>query len=230
MTNRTSHRTIRLLASTGILGLALAVAPVGLDLSLDAFKIGSVQALAASGSGSDGDGGSDSSGSGSDGDGGSDSSGSGSDGDGGSDSSGSDDDHDNSGSGSHGDDGSDVDNSGPGSANSGRRGGRANNGGGGDDGQRAVRPEIALDLSADDLNDVMAGRKQLVDDLGRVLEVEIELEHGFRTVTAKPHGGDSRRNPGPITSFDLVDAGGATPAPGTPDNDDGTPDQGPGDN
>ena len=217
MTNRTSHRTIRLLASTGILGLALAVAPVGLDLSLDAFKIGSVQALAASGSGSDGDGGSDSSGSGSDGD-------------GGSDSSGSDDDHDNSGSGSHGDDGSDVDNSGLGSANSGRRGGRANNGGGGDDGQRAVRPEIALDLSADDLNDVMAGRKQLVDDLGRVLEVEIELEHGFRTVTAKPHGGDSRRNPGPITSFDLVDAGGATPAPGTPGNDDGTPDQGPGDN
>ena len=208
MTNRTSHRTIRLLTSTGILGLALAVAPVGLDLSLDTFKIGSVQALAASGSGSDGDGGSDSSGSGSDGDGGSDSSGSGSGGD---------DDHDNSGSGSS--------NSGPGSANSGR-----GHGGGGGDSQDSVRPEIALDLSAADLNDVMAGRKQLVDDLGRVLEVEIELEHGFRTVTAKPHGGDSRRNPGPITSFDLVDAGGATPTPGTPGNDDGTPDQGPVDN
>ena len=210
MTKRTSHRTIRLLASTGILGLALVVAPVGLDLSLDAFKIGPVQALAKSGSGSDGDGGSDSSGSGSDGD----------------------DDHDNSGSGSHGDNGSDVDNSGPGSVNSGHgrgrgrgRGGQAANGGG--DNQDSIRPEIALDLPAADLNDVMAGRKILVDDLGRVLEVEIELQHGFRTVTAKPHGGDSRRNPGPITSFELVDAGGATP---TPSNDDGTPDQGPGDN
>jgi hypothetical protein len=215
---------MRLFASTGILGLALAMAPIGLDLSLDTLKIGPVQALAKSGSGSDGDGGSDSSGSGSGGDGGSDSSGSGSDGDGGSDNSGSgsdgdDDNHDNSGSGST--------NSGPGSANSGRHHGGQANTGGGDDGQRAVRPEIALDLAADDLNDVMAGRKVLVDDLGRVLEVEIELEHGFRTVTAKPHGGDSQRNPGPITSFDLVDAGGATTAP---DDDDGTPDQGPGDN
>ena len=205
MTNRTSRRTIRLLASTGILGLALAMAPVGLDLSLDGFKIGPVQALAKSASGSDGDGGSDNSGSGG---GGSDSSGSGSGGGG----------SDNSGPGSA--------NSGPGSVNSGRRGG----GGGGGNNQDSARPEIALDLSAADLNDVMAGRKQLVDDLGRVLEVEIELEHGFRTVTAKPHGGDSRRNPGPIRSFSLVDAGGAATTPGTPGNDDGTPDQGPGDN
>jgi len=215
VTNKTSHKTIRLLASTGLLGLALAMAPVGLDLSLDAFKIGPIQAMAESGSGSDGDGGSDSSGSGSDGDGGSDNSGSGSDGD---------DDHDNSGPGSA-NSGGDHDNSGPGSANSGRRGGQVNTGG--DDGQRPIRPEITLDLSADDLNDVMAGRKVLVDDLGRMLEVEIELEHGSRTVIAKPHGGDSRRNPGPITSFSLVDAGGATTPPG---DDDGTPDQGPGDN
>jgi len=57
MTKRTSHRTIRLLAPTGIVGLALVMAPVGLDLSLDAFKIGPAQALAKSGSGSDGDGG-----------------------------------------------------------------------------------------------------------------------------------------------------------------------------
>ena len=228
MTKRTPHRTIRLLASTGILGLALAIAPVGLDLSLDAFKIDPVQALAKSGSGSDGDGGSDSSGSGSDGDDDHDNSGSDSD---------DDDDHDNSGSGSHGDDGSDVDNSGPGSVNSGHGRGRGRGRGrgghaasGGEENQDSIRPEIALDLSAADLNDVMAGRKILVDDLGRVLEVEIELEHGIRTVTAKPHGGDSRRNPGPITSFELVDAGGATPTPGTPGNDDGTPDQGPGDN
>lgn len=224
MTNKTSHKTMRLLASTGILGLALAMAPVGLDLSLDAVKIGPIQALAESGSGSDGDGGSDNSGSGSD----SDNSGPGGGGD----------DHDNSGPGGGGDDhdnsgpgsansGGDHDNSGPGSANSGRRHGDRANNGGGDDGQRPVRPEITLDLPADDLNDVMAGRKHLVDDLGRVLEVEIELEHGFRTVIAKPHGGDSRRNPGPITSFTLVDAGGATNTPG---DDDGTPDQGPGDN
>ena len=202
MTKTTSRRTIRLLASTGILGLALATTPLELDLSLDGFTIGPAQAVAESGSGSDGDGGSDNSGSGSDDSGGSDNSGSGSD------------------------DNDDHDNSGPGSANSGRRGGRADSGGGGDDGQRTERPEIALNLSAADLNDVMAGRKALVDDLGRVLEVEIELEHGFRSVIAKPHGGDARRNPGPITSFSLVDAGGAAATPG---NDDGTPDQGPGD-
>ena len=76
-------------------------------------------------------------------------------------------------------------------------------------------------------DDVTAGRKALVDDLGRVLEVEIELEHGLRSVIAKPHGGDARRNPGPIASTTLVDAGGAANTPG---NDDGTPDQGPGDN
>ena len=180
MTNRTSHRTMRLLASTGILGLALAMAPIGLDMSLDAVKIGSAQALAKSGSGSDGDGGSDNSGSGDDGG------------------------HDNSGPGS-GDDR--HDNSGPGSANSGRgHGGQARNGGE-DNARNNERPEITLDLSANDLNDVIAGRKVLVDDLGRVLQVEIELEHGFRSVIAKPHGGDARRNPGPITSFTLVDAG-----------------------
>ena len=212
MTNRTSRRTMRLLASTGILGLALTIAPVGLDLSLDAFKIGPVQALAESGSGSGGDGGSDSSGSGSGGDDDYDNSGPGSANSGG--------DHDNSGPGSANSDG-DHNNSGPGSANSGR------GHGGGGDAQDFVRPEITLDLSADDLNDVMAGRKVLVDDLGRTLEVEIELEHGSRTVIAKPHGGDSRRNPGPITSFSLVDAGGATTTPG---DDDRTPDQGPGDN
>jgi hypothetical protein len=48
----------------------------------------------------------------------------------------------------------------------------------------------------------------LIDDRGRVLEVEIEVEHGMRTVSVKPHGGAARRNPGPIGSVQTVDASG----------------------
>jgi hypothetical protein len=107
--------------------------------------------------------------------------------------------------------------------NSGKGKGGGKGSGGGSNGDR---PEIVVNLSKDDLKAVLDGSKKLVDNLGRVLEVEIEFEHGTKTVIAKPHGGDAKRNPGPITSFTIVPAGGT----GGAGDDDGTPDQGPGDN
>ncbi len=71
-------------------------------------------------------------------------------------------------------------------------------------GGKAGRPEIELNLSSADLAAVLSGAAKLVDNLGRVLEVEIEFEHGVRTVVAKPHGGDAKRNPGPITSVTVT--------------------------
>ena len=60
-------------------------------------------------------------------------------------------------------------------------------------------------MSDSDVAAVMRGERVLVDDKGRVLEVEVEVEHGVRTVTVKPHGGDARRNPGPIGNVRTVD-------------------------
>lgn len=73
---------------------------------------------------------------------------------------------------------------------------------------RRDRPEAVVELGDDDLARVLRGERTLIDDRGRVLEVEIELEHGQRTVVVKPHGGAARRNPGPIGSVRAVDAGG----------------------
>lgn len=73
---------------------------------------------------------------------------------------------------------------------------------GGDD----RRPEAVVDLSEDDLAGVLNGRRTLLDDRGRVLEVEIEIEDGRRIVSVKPHGGAARRNPGPISAVRAVDA------------------------
>jgi hypothetical protein len=98
----------------------------------------------------------------------------------------------------------------------------ANSGHGGNSGER---PQVEVTLTGAQLAGVRSGQFKLVDNLGRVLEVEIETENGVTTVSAKPHGGDARRNPGPITAINVVPAGSAG---GT--NDDGTPDQGPGDN
>ena len=58
---------------------------------------------------------------------------------------------------------------------------------------------------------MLGGERVLVDDRGRVLEVEIEIEHGTRTVTVKPHGGDLKRDPAPIGGVRVVDAA-RTPA------------------
>ena len=66
------------------------------------------------------------------------------------------------------------------------------------------RPAATVRLSDDELADVLRGERVLVDDRGRELEVDIELEQGRRTVTVKPHGGDARRNPGPIKSVRVV--------------------------
>ena len=72
------------------------------------------------------------------------------------------------------------------------------------------RPSVAIDLSDRELDAVLRGERVLVDDRGRVIEVEIEIEHGVRTVTVKPHGGDFARNPGPIGDVKAVDAGRTT--------------------
>ena len=68
------------------------------------------------------------------------------------------------------------------------------------------RPRARVDLSERELESVLRGDRVLVDERGRVLEVEIEIEHGVRTVTVKPHGGDAKRNPGPIGQVHAVDA------------------------
>lgn len=131
-------------------------------------------------------GGSDNSGPGSDHDGGDDHSGSGSSGPGNSGSG-------NSGPGSHGHDNDDID--------------RDDDGAGDDDRadreDRGDRPEVDLKVSDESLQGLLNGSLVAVDNLGRVLEVEVELEHGVRAVTVKPHGGDFRRNPGPITTISI---------------------------
>lgn len=65
------------------------------------------------------------------------------------------------------------------------------------------RPEVALSVSEESLRGLLNGSLIAVDDLGRVLEVEIEIEDGVRVVTVKPGGGDARRNPGPITTVSI---------------------------
>jgi hypothetical protein len=89
------------------------------------------------------------------------------------------------------------------------------------------RPEVTVALSPEQIQAVLGGQSRLVDNLGRTLELEIEAEHGRTTYTAKPHGGDARRNPGPISNVSVVPASQA-PVNGST-NDDGTPDQGSGD-
>ena len=69
------------------------------------------------------------------------------------------------------------------------------------------RPEVVASFSGAELAGLLDGSLVAVDNLGRVLEVEIEIEHGRQVVKVKPHGGDSRRNPGPISSISVVPAG-----------------------
>ncbi len=79
-----------------------------------------------------------------------------------------------------------------------------------DDGQNDDRDndrdEATLNVSEDSLRGLRDGSLIAVDNLGRVLEVEVEFEHGQRVVMVKPHGGDARRNPGPITSVSIQPA------------------------
>jgi len=129
---------------------------------------------------------------------------------------------DNSGSGSHHDGGDDHSGSGSsGSSNSGPSNSGPSNSGHGrnnhdndrDDNDhrdnrdgraaRGDRPEVDLNVSDENLQGLLNGSLVAVDNLGRVLEVEVEREHGVRAVTVKPHGGDFRRNPGPITNVSI---------------------------
>ncbi|MBA4785790.1 MAG: hypothetical protein H2046_08505 [Rhizobiales bacterium] len=104
-----------------------------------------------------------------------------------------DDDDDHGGRGGHDDDGRDDDDD----DDSGDR-----HGGRGDDN----RPEVTLSVSEESLTGLLDGSLAAVDQLGRRLEVEIELEHGTRTVVAHPHRGDFTRNPGGITAVNIVSA------------------------
>lgn len=65
------------------------------------------------------------------------------------------------------------------------------------------RPEVELRVSEESLRGLRDGSLIAVDDLGRVLEVEVEFEHGVRVVTVEPNHGDFRRNPGPITTVSI---------------------------
>ncbi|MBB4183601.1 hypothetical protein [Sinorhizobium terangae] len=71
---------------------------------------------------------------------------------------------------------------------------------------RPDRPEVALKVPEERLRGLLNGSLVAVDNLGRVLEVEVEFEHGARFVTVKPHGSDARRNPGPIGSVSIRSA------------------------
>lgn len=73
---------------------------------------------------------------------------------------------------------------------------------GGDSGSSRVQ----LQVSGSNLSGLVNGSLLAVDNLGRVLEIEVEVEHGVTKVIAKPQEKDARNNPGPITSVTLVPA------------------------
>lgn len=61
------------------------------------------------------------------------------------------------------------------------------------------RDEVTLSVSNESLQGLLNGSLIAVDNLGRVLEVEVEMEHGVQTVKVKPHRSDARRIPGAVT-------------------------------
>ncbi|TCL74920.1 hypothetical protein [Rhizobium sp. BK251] len=71
---------------------------------------------------------------------------------------------------------------------------------------RAERPRTTLDVSQDRLDGLLNGSLVATDQLGRRLEIEVEFEHGTRTVEAKVHRSDAIRNPGPIGSITITPA------------------------
>lgn len=75
-----------------------------------------------------------------------------------------------------------------------------------DNRNRADRPEITLTVSDSSLQSLLNGSSFAVDQLGRRLEIEVELEHGVRVVKAQVHRSDAVRNPGAITSVEIVPA------------------------
>lgn len=71
------------------------------------------------------------------------------------------------------------------------------------DDDRDDRDEMTLNVSEASLRGLRDGSLIAVDNLGRVLEVDVDFEHGRRVVTVEPHDGDARRNPGPISSVSI---------------------------
>lgn len=69
---------------------------------------------------------------------------------------------------------------------------------------RDDRPETVLSVSPESLAGLLNGSLIAVDQLGRQLEIEIELEHGQRIVKAEVHRSDAVRIPGPITSVTVT--------------------------
>ncbi|WP_104662515.1 hypothetical protein [Ensifer adhaerens] len=63
--------------------------------------------------------------------------------------------------------------------------------------------EIELRVTDESLRGLRNGSLVAVDNLGRVLEVDVEYERGVRVVTVEPRDSDIRRNPGPIGSVSI---------------------------
>jgi hypothetical protein len=76
----------------------------------------------------------------------------------------------------------------------------------GSGGNNAVRPRVQLSVDAATRAGLLNGTLVAVDNLGRPLEVEADIRNGQSVLIAKPHGGDAKRNPGPIASFEIVPA------------------------
>ena len=91
----------------------------------------------------------------------------------------------------------------------------------------SVRPTATITLTPTNLANVQAGTHVVVDQLGRQLEMRVVMVNGQQVIRAKPHGGDAKRKPGPINTIRVVPI---STVGGGVGNDDGTPDQGPGDN
>ena len=73
-------------------------------------------------------------------------------------------------------------------------------------GNNAVRPRIQIAVDAATRAGLLNGTLVAVDNLGRPLEVESDIRNGQSVLIAKPHGGDAKRNPGQIASFEIVPA------------------------
>lgn len=72
--------------------------------------------------------------------------------------------------------------------------------------QARNRPEATLTVSSTQLQGLLDGSLVAVDQLGRRLEVEVELEHGVRTVKAQVHRSDAVSKPGKITTVSINSA------------------------
>ena len=186
--------------------LLASVAAIAVTLSLptmQTFTSGHFSSLAFARGGSDDGGGSSGSGSG----------GSGGSGNSGSSHSGGSDDHSGSGRGGddHGgrgghDDGDDDHGRGRGRDDGADHDANDDNPGQHRGGRNDNRPEVTLAVSQQSLAGLLNGSLVAVDQLGRRLEVEVELEHGTREIVAHPHRGDFVRNPGAITSVRILPA------------------------